>query len=780
MTMSTRTEDELCFIPSRDLLNPKFESYKLKEYDQTNLRRIPLAKPIDLSINPNFKSFNFQELKSKSTWNHLLVGSFPNTPAQLIWIEPRSLQISTLNHPDSNDPQISSVLQLPDRREELLGDQINQGIEFDYPTGFALNHHRLNHLASQEQNLWLILDGGKTLFLVDLNLNSSPRILAQKELDDSSDRFIHGFYKIASVDVKDSQSDTFWMILRAKSSQKTSEELDHEEVCHQNIKSTKKRKLLYTPYLVEIRITPNPSCNAEHSSIMPFILDIQLHTQLTGADDLLSVHYDRPGHRWCLRSTSKFTSLSQQTSPQPAQPPEEANERLNQVQSKQTDPKSSSTSSPVSPYAWSQTLSTLTITFNIPFPITSKLIKIDFRTGSINFRLPKLDSLPKENEDYLPNLFAYFGQQFTLNSTEQATGLVLDLWDHVAPEECTWFVESSVNKSTLLTIELEKHTRLRWPQAFKVDFQVSETMDPIELLSITENLAKYTSTADDQEAGLPSKKPKLGLGSAAGANLSSTTPSSSSSGVGAFPSIHNTSLTAGEMDEEIDLANEVMVTGVVMTWLIEKTPDARAEMASPRESDPSDSNLLVKVAQNGIPVELISNPLKVVQLDHSTASSLKKEDIEYESGSTMMIKSDIDGLVFSPPDGREDRLNLRWTHRLSYPALAFVMASKREIWASFFTPQFTLLFETSSASKDRQSLGNLFVYHHTPDRQSVSSQRVIQLSSPHQINPVPLSSSTQIHPHLLGLCALSKAHPSSPSPLSIILLSQHEIIIFDL
>jgi hypothetical protein len=60
------------------------------------VRRIPLPTAIDLSLDPRFKSFNYHELKSKSTWNHLLVGSFTDTPAQLIWIEPRTLHIYTL------------------------------------------------------------------------------------------------------------------------------------------------------------------------------------------------------------------------------------------------------------------------------------------------------------------------------------------------------------------------------------------------------------------------------------------------------------------------------------------------------------------------------------------------------------------------------------------------------------------------------------------------------------------------------------------------------------
>lgn len=785
-------EDQLCFIPDRKLLNPKFESYKLQEYDQSKVRRIPLPARIDLSTNPDFKSFNFQELKSKTLWNHLLIGTFPDaTPAQLIWIEPKTLQIFTLNQPNSDNPQVSALLRLPDQRAEQLGDQRDEGIEFDYPSGKALNHHHtLNYPVSAQKektapNLWLILDGGRSLFLVDLNPHcSSSRILASKELAHPSDCFIHGFYKLASVQVKDRQADTFWVFLRAKSLQKALEA--EQDVEAKTAGLSKKKKLLFTLYLIEMRIKPNPhvSTTTDPSSILPFDLDIRLHAQLSGPDELLSVHYDRPGHRWCLRSTSKFTTLSSQQ--QTSQPQEQPKVQPDQLQ-KTKDPEPSVTSSgPSPPYSWSQTLSTLTILFPIPFPITSKSIKVDFQSGSLSFGLPKPEFLPKEAEDYLWKLFEYFGQQLLGTQQQQDGGsLVLDLWDLVATEDSTWFVESVGNKrasqstTTLLTIELEKRSRLRWPQAFKVDAHVPETMDPIELLSITENLAKYTSTAniddEDQAGDQRCKKKKRGLGSATDPIPSAT--------MGTHPIVQNSSLSAGEMDEEIDVANEVMVTGVVMTWLIQKPSDDRP--GPDVGADRTDREWLVKVAQQGIPVEQISSPLKVVRQALRSSSSEpplsegEKEDLE----GWMMIKSDIDGLVFSPCEGGEDKQDLRWRHRMSFPALAFVMASKREIWASFFTEDICLLLETSSSTgsasnnQERQSLGNLFVYHRAPHLLPTSSQQVIQLPS----SPPTTLSSLQLPPRILGLCAFPAPHPNpNHHSLSILLLSQHEILLFPL
>ncbi|PLW25300.1 hypothetical protein PCANC_27226 [Puccinia coronata f. sp. avenae] len=788
----------MCFIPSRELLNPRFESYKLKEYEQSNVRRIPLTTAIDLSMNPRFKSFNYHELKSKSTWNHLLVGSFTDTPAQLIWIEPRTLHISTLLQPDSHDPQVAPLLRLPDERAEQLQDHADQGIEFDYPTGFALNYyHLLSSPQDKGQHLWLFLDGGNTLFLVDLNPHSHPRILARKKL---SHGFIHAFYKLASVQIKDRQTDTFWIVLRAKSMQPTSQSEQADNDVKKN-GSYKKKKLTYTLYVAEMRISPHQNSSTADHPIMPFDLDIQIHARLVGVADVLSVHYDRPGHRWCFRSTSKFTTLAQQTS-QSAQPQEQTKglHDEQQLQAKEErDSKPIVAGSAVNtPYSWSQTLSSLTVVFHIPFSITSKSIQVLLQPKSACFKIPALDSLPQEAEEYLEKLFGYFGQPAFLRNKPDSGGgggsLALNLWDHIVVEDSTWFVEQVSGNTrggesrTILTIELEKRSRLRWPQAFQADAQVTETMDPIELLTITENLAKYTSAGNDDDDdddvvpgghGHPSKKQKRGLGSAAATN-----PSALSSTTGAHPLMQPSSLSAGEMDEEIDVANEVMVTGVVLTWLIKKESHAAERPAE--AADGTDSEWDVVIAQDGIPVEQISSPLKVVHLDRPPAPQEGGGGTSSWSGEgdgSMMIKADIDGLVFSPPGGGEERKSMRWRHELSFPALAFVMASKREIWASFYTREMCLLFETSSsAPKDRLSLGNLFVYHHTPHRHPLSVQRVVQLSCSNPAHQ-PSSDSAAPLPLILGLCALQNpnASPSNtPPPLSIVLLAQHEILLFDL
>ncbi|KAI7964100.1 hypothetical protein MJO29_004527 [Puccinia striiformis f. sp. tritici] len=730
--MMATENDRMCFIANRNLLNPRFESYKLKEYDQSRIRTIPLSKPIDLEIRSGNQNKNYQELKTKSKWNHFLVGRF-SAKLQLIWIEPKTLKISSLINPTSKDPLVSELLELPDIRS----DQQQPGIEYDYPTGIALDDYCTK--LQTDCKLWFILDGSNNLFLVDLN--HSPQILARKELN-TSDSFIHGFYTLSSVHIKDSQSDQFWMVLRSKS-----------------IQTTPRKKLIYTIYLVEIHIKPNPS---QTETTLPFDLDIKIHTNLKGSDDLLSTHYDPINHRWCFRSTSEYTSYQEISE----SPPEEDEKVIKKEENMEIDQKSSAITP--HPYNWNQTLDSLTIIFVIPFSITSKSIKIDIRSNALHFKLPgplipTQEETEQDNLDYLSNLFRYFGQE-----KQQGTELKLELWDQINAEESTWFIESSSSTSgttTTLTIEIEKRSKLRWPHVFKIDTGVSEIMDPIELRSITENLAKYTSLTEEES----NKQKRGGLGSLKGSEPSTKDPT--------YPSIQNTSLTAGEIDEEIDLGhNDILVTGMVMTWL-----------TSPNQTDASNgTDWSVRVAQNGIPIHVISNPLKVINLDDDHPS-------EADHDSSIMIKSDIDGLVFNPPT--DDTQDLQWTHTLTYPALAFVMASKREIWNSFYTPQFSLVFETSSSgsSSFTKSLGNLFVYYRaTSDRQPISTQRVIQLSSSSPSFGINTDSGSvrDEHASILGICALSipefsrNRHAEEggdpPACLTILILSQHHILVFDI
>lgn len=62
------------FIPTRSLLNPKFEGYKLDPISQENIvTRYPLEyKPTQATVSGG-STFSFQEVQSRITHNHIAV-----------------------------------------------------------------------------------------------------------------------------------------------------------------------------------------------------------------------------------------------------------------------------------------------------------------------------------------------------------------------------------------------------------------------------------------------------------------------------------------------------------------------------------------------------------------------------------------------------------------------------------------------------------------------------------------------------------------------------------
>ncbi|WAR52708.1 hypothetical protein PtB15_2B133 [Puccinia triticina] len=407
--------------------------------------------------------------------------------------------------------------------------------------------------------------------------------------------------------------------------------------------------------LARIRIVA-PADPAGQHAIQPLLL-----ARLHGTAPLLAAHYHRPSRRWCLRSTAAYVALPP-TGDHPTgdHPAEE-------------DP----AATPPLPYTWSQTPEALTLVARLPGPVARPALAIGFHPRALELRLPGVAG----GDDGLDRRLA--------------------LWAAIAPDACTWYLEScsQTSSSTTLTIELEKQARWRWPQVFETDDGVMETVSADEAQAMGACLAGYT----DDGTGTT----RRGLG-APGA------PTSGAAGQG--PGQPMSSLTAGEMDLEIDVDDPVMVTGTVVSWLVEQSPGTGGSEAGWR----------VQTAGDAAPVELIATPL----------------------------------LVAHPSPAQ------------TFPALAFVGASKRHIWRSLFTPKHALLVERPAAhlhpAIPSATLATVFVYHHAPSPQTQAVQQVISLPTS---SPLP-------NPALLGICAIQGPEPDSP--LSVFVLSQHEIVIFDL
>ena len=64
------------FIANRQLLNPKFEGYKLEPLNQDQvISRFPLTHKVSQSTVPTRSPLSFQEVQSRITHNHLTVST---------------------------------------------------------------------------------------------------------------------------------------------------------------------------------------------------------------------------------------------------------------------------------------------------------------------------------------------------------------------------------------------------------------------------------------------------------------------------------------------------------------------------------------------------------------------------------------------------------------------------------------------------------------------------------------------------------------------------------
>lgn len=200
------------------------------------------------------------------------------------------------------------------------------------------------------------------------------------------------------------------------------------------------------------------------------------------------------------------------------------------------------------------------------------------------------------------------------------------LWGEIDAGVSTWTWEKTggdKGKFGILALHLEKrHEDTRWVHLFQQDdnphlkkeyFEVDETLDRSEMLKITEAMEKFT------------------------ADLAST----GTGGTSNFD--QRSSLLGEELDMEVDTPDMSNGKGLVFTWI--------NGIAEPEPSVASDSDDEV--------VEYISTALPTPE---ALAPSI-------------IIKHDVDGLLFDPPAQSADR----WLHKTTYPALGFVLASKRDV-----------------------------------------------------------------------------------------------------
>ena len=242
------------------------------------------------------------------------------------------------------------------------------------------------------------------------------------------------------------------------------------------------------------------------------------------------------------------------------------------------------------------------------------------------------------------------------------------LWDSISPSTSLWTWDREAEHSFgLLTLHLDKANEdVKWMQVFAA--AASSTFQN----RLPED-AEVPETLDPSELwhireALDKYTEALKPGSAGqDAGLGTGVPS----------------LAEGEMDEEVD---QSVGKETYQTWI---TPEGGIPTWWKNARD--------------ISFHLLSMPLP-------------------GSGSTtLVVKAHIDGAVFSLNHSSADIP--RWEHTSTFPALAFVLASKRDTCFTYHSDKAVLAFE--GGAKDRG--GNLYVYHASPLSNKWAKQSVVKV-----------------------------------------------------
>ena len=369
-------------------------------------------------------------------------------------------------------------------------------------------------------------------------------------------------------------------------------------------------------------------------------LDILWHRR--GANVPLYTKYDKRRSAIILVGGSPYRHIGQPA----VEPPPDEFAPIPRASADDTVPIPTSTSlSKPPPYAWTQDSEEITVA--LPYPSNTPKAHIN-----VLFSSQTLTALVQGSVD-APRYAA------------------ARLWGGITPSSSFWTWDAhGAQAYGLLTLHLEKqHAGTRWTHLFDDSLsasgqtatppeQVPETLDPSELYAIRESLEKYTAALQE--------------------------PGSVSGGA-----MRSSSLTDGEMDEEVDAA---VGTQTCITWV-----------AVADGSDPAFAHV-----DWDVPFTVLSTPLPGI----GDAISL-------------VVKHTIDGLSFALSDEGAANETPAWTHSSTFSALAFVLASKRDTRFTYHVPSKAVLaFESGGIEYG----GNLYIYRDAKPKSNLAKQAILKLT----------------------------------------------------
>lgn len=445
------------FSPSRTLLNPKFEGYKLDLVSQEDIvARYPLEyKPTQATVSGR-STFSLQEIQSRITHNHLAVWS---KAGRAVYVDSDARVIAVDIDAGTVQPTFRVLHELP---VPIRSDAVETPNR-EYPSAVFLS-----------PSMVFVSDGYGTMYVLQVKNSGSSDVLGVFTLSPISMEIpfrIHSVHRLSPT-----------AVIAILSSRHHAENADMESREKERVK---RPSPYFDIWAVKIEL---PSLGPKGNTRQ---LDIIWRRR--GQDVPIYTSYEESRKSFILiggtvyRQVDRQISLAYEPSPDEFVSIPRAGENLDSQTSEPPKPL---------PYAWSQTHDSVTLAIPLLSSTSKSNIKVAFSPRTLTVHIDSDVSASVPDPRYSAKL----------------------LWDGISSSTSYWTWDREAEHSFgLLTLYLDKqHEGTKWSQVFAPagtsvalesnfdDIEVPETLDPSELWHIREALEKYTTSSreGDDASGL--------------------------------------------------------------------------------------------------------------------------------------------------------------------------------------------------------------------------------------------------------------------------------------
>ncbi|KAG0693180.1 hypothetical protein DFH29DRAFT_816611 [Suillus ampliporus] len=435
------------FTPNHDLLNPKFEGYRLEVISQEDaVTRFGLEYRPTQVANSGRSPLSFKEVQSRITHNHLATA---NGSGRCLYIdsEHRVILVDLTN--GSHTPLFAVVYELAAPINAPAATQVHH----EYPSAVFL-----------DAGTAFVADGQGALYILALPAEGTATTLGCFELSDSTQTphsaltpfRIHCVAKISDNTAVALLSSRFYGDSEASRMQSMTSHTSEFDVWAARFS------------------LPFPS---QKDDLAP--LDILWRRR--GQDVPIFTEYDNSRKCYLLAGSSVYREVGQPAPPSYEPSPDEIAPipRLDEKLDVETPPRPP-------PYSWTQTSDSVTVAFPLLATTPKSSIKVTFSQKTLTVHVQStshVEGVP------LPRYSA------------------TQLWDGIQTSTSFWTWDREGEHSFgLLTLHLDKqHDDTRWMHVFASagtqgrEEEVPETLDPSELYLIRESLEKYTDALQSGE-----------------------------------------------------------------------------------------------------------------------------------------------------------------------------------------------------------------------------------------------------------------------------------------